>query len=97
MLGAVEHGEESAVKFYKEWKEEVEALVPPERLLVWHPREGWEPLCTFLGVEQPIIAFPNVNDTASIQKNVRMMKLIRFVFWSLVFLFLISIAYLYVL
>lgn len=32
-----------------------------DRLLLFHPREGWAPLCAFLGVPQPAFAFPRVN------------------------------------
>ena len=35
--------------------------LPPERLLVFHPKDGWEPLCAFLGVEVPPENFPRVN------------------------------------
>ena len=38
----------------------IDAL-PPERLLVFHPRDGWEPLCAFLGVPVPPEKFPRVN------------------------------------
>ena len=34
---------------------------PAERLLVFHPKEGWEPLCDSLGAPVPDIAFPKVN------------------------------------
>ena len=33
------------------WNDEVMATVPAERLLVWEPAEGLEPLCEFLEVE----------------------------------------------
>ncbi len=51
--------------FMTEWftrrnREVVEAL-PPERLLVFHPRQGWEPLCEFLGVPVPEVPYPRVN------------------------------------
>jgi hypothetical protein len=42
--------------------EEVKRAIPPERLLVWEVSEGWEPLCSFLGVEQPEGALPHAND-----------------------------------
>ena len=42
--------------------EEVTSNVPPERLLVWSATEGWEPLCEFLELPVPDIAFPHVND-----------------------------------
>jgi hypothetical protein len=38
----------------------IDAL-PPERLLVYSPKEGWEPLCAFLGVSAPDGPFPRVN------------------------------------
>lgn len=36
--------------------------MPKERLLVWHPRDGWDPLCKFLGKEVPAEPVPRVND-----------------------------------
>jgi len=42
--------------------EEVERNVPPERLLVWSVREGWEPLCDFLEIPVPEEPFPHIND-----------------------------------
>ena len=44
------------------WEAEVEAHVPPERLLKFDVRQGWAPLTEFLGVPQPDGAFPHVND-----------------------------------
>lgn len=35
--------------------------LPPERLLQFHPKMGWEPLCAFLGVAVPDLPFPRVN------------------------------------
>jgi hypothetical protein len=42
--------------------EEVKAVVPADRLLVWSAADGWEPLCAFLEVPVPDMAFPHVND-----------------------------------
>ncbi|KAM0704799.1 hypothetical protein Q7P35_007585 [Cladosporium inversicolor] len=39
----------------------IRAVVPKERLLEWHPRDGWEPLCEFLGKDVPEGQFPKVN------------------------------------
>jgi hypothetical protein len=45
--------------------------VPPEQLLVFDVKEGWEPLCTFLGVPVPEDRpFPRLNDTATFQARV---------------------------
>lgn len=35
--------------------------IAPERLLVFQPKDGWEPLCEFLGVDVPDLPFPRVN------------------------------------
>jgi hypothetical protein len=44
----------------------VRSKVPPERLLNFHPKDGWVPLCDFLGKEAPPNEpFPRVNDAKS--------------------------------
>jgi hypothetical protein len=44
----------------------VRETVSPDRLLVFDVKEGWEPLCAFLGVPVPgDEPFPHVNDTAA--------------------------------
>jgi hypothetical protein len=45
------------------WNAEVIAAVPADRLLVWDPAEGWEPLCELLGVEIPAEPLPRLNDS----------------------------------
>ena len=52
------------------WNEEVKATVPAERLLVWNPAEGWEPLCEFLEVEVPPEPLPRLNDSASFREGI---------------------------
>jgi Sulfotransferase domain len=42
--------------------EEVERVVPAERLLVWEVTDGWEPLCEFLEVDVPDEPLPHAND-----------------------------------
>ena len=53
MLGVVEEGPEAAEAFFNQWVNEVKAEVPSERLLVFEPKEGWKPLCEFLGLLEP--------------------------------------------
>jgi hypothetical protein len=44
----------------------IRARVPKRNLLEFHPRDGWAPLCEFLGHEAPKdVPFPNINDAAS--------------------------------
>lgn len=47
---------------FNRYNEGVRSNVPPERLLVWEVKEGWEPLCRFLEVDVPDAPFPNIND-----------------------------------
>jgi hypothetical protein len=54
------------------WNKSVIDGVPSERLLVWDPKEGWEPLCEFLDVPVPDQPLPQVNDTENFQKNLMM-------------------------
>jgi hypothetical protein len=52
------------------WNDEVTTTVPAERLLVWHPKDGWEPLCEFLDVTVPDEPVPNVNDTEAFKQGI---------------------------
>jgi hypothetical protein len=48
---------------YEKHNAEVRATVPKSRLVEWHPGDGWQPLCTALGVAVPDAPFPHVNTT----------------------------------
>jgi len=50
--------------------QEVRATIPADRLLVWSPAEGWEPLCEFLGLPVPETPFPHLNDSAEFADRV---------------------------
>ena len=55
---------ESTVLFrkkYRDYNERVQTAIPKERLLVYNVKQGWEPLCMFLGCEVPRESFPWVN------------------------------------
>ncbi len=49
------------IKRYESHNAEVQATVPPEKLLVWNVKEGWEPLCEWLGEPVPDLPFPHSN------------------------------------
>jgi hypothetical protein len=51
-----------AMGVFERHNEEVLRRVPPQRLLVFDVREGWAPLCGFLGVEAPDGPFPRLNE-----------------------------------
>ena len=52
-----------ATRVFKDHIAAVRAEIAPERLLVFDPREGWEPLCAFLGVPVPDGEFPHTNSS----------------------------------
>jgi hypothetical protein len=52
-----------AIAVFNAHNEEVRRLVPQKRLLVSESGEGWDPLCTFLGVPVPATPYPRVNTT----------------------------------
>jgi hypothetical protein len=54
--------------------QQVKESLPPEKLLVFDVKEGWEPLCRFLGVAVPDKPFPRLNDTESFRARVSEMQ-----------------------
>ncbi|WP_166397491.1 sulfotransferase family protein [Rubrobacter marinus] len=63
---------EHAISVFNEWNEGVKRRVPAEKLLVYDVKEGWGPLCEFLGVEAPEDEpFPHLNDTEIFRRRVR--------------------------
>ena len=63
---------EHAIGVFERHIEEVKERVPPEKLLVYSVKQGWEPLCEFLGVEEPADKpFPHLNDTKSFLGEIR--------------------------
>ena len=47
--------------WYVRRTQEVRDSLPRERLLDFHPKMGWQPLCEFLGAPVPDLPFPRVN------------------------------------
>jgi hypothetical protein len=59
------------IEAFKRWNEEVKRSVPTRRLLVYEVKEGWGPLCDFLGAERPKgKPFPHLNDSDSFRNMV---------------------------
>lgn len=54
-------GKDNVIAAFERHNAEVQRRIPPERLLVFEAREGWEPLCAFLGVPVPDEPFPRTN------------------------------------
>ena len=70
-------GKAQAVRAFEDHNMEVQAAVPADRLLVFNVKEGWGPLCSFLGSEVPSCAFPHVNDKETFVKRIRVIRLAR--------------------
>ena len=56
---------EFALEVFRRHNEDVKSKVPADRLLVYEIKQGWGPLCDFLGVEVPDEPMPHLNDTES--------------------------------
>ena len=54
--------------FVRRNQQVIDAL-PANRLLVFSPKQGWEPLCSFLGVPVPDVPFPRVNSREEITES----------------------------
>lgn len=55
-------GRDNCVRVFNEHNRRLQALVPPERLLVFRVTDGWQPLCDFLGCPVPEgVPFPHLN------------------------------------
>ena len=59
---------EAAIASYEEHNRRVREMIPPERLLEYNVKQGWEPLCNFLEIaECPTTPFPKTNSARSVQ------------------------------
>jgi hypothetical protein len=56
--------EAAAKAAYLAYNDHVRATAPSDRLLEWHPGDGWDPLCVALGLAVPQHPFPHLNTTA---------------------------------
>lgn len=54
---------EHVLSVYRRHVESVMADAPKDRLLVFEAKQGWAPLCDFLGVAQPDSDYPRTNTT----------------------------------
>lgn len=66
---------EHAKQVFNDYIEQVKADVPANKLLVFEVKDGWKPLCEFLGKDVPDTPFPHVNDSAQFKKMIRNMRL----------------------
>ena len=59
------------VKAFVAHNDAVKEAIPPAQLLVFEVKDGWEPLCNFLGAPVPAEAFPRTNDRAEFWDRIK--------------------------
>ena len=70
-----------AKRVYERHNAAVKAAIPAERLLVYEVKDGWGPLCAFLGKPVPDTPFPKVNDTAEFKRRILVMEILAWAPW----------------
>jgi hypothetical protein len=52
------------------WNDEVKSTVPADRLIVWEPKDGWEPICEALDLPVPSEPLPHAFDTEIFKSSI---------------------------
>ncbi len=60
-LGGKMNDRDSLIEAFNSHNEAVRSAFGDDRLLVFEAKQGWSPLCSFLGVDEPSEPFPHVN------------------------------------
>ncbi len=63
IFGGVLYDKKHAIAIYNKNIVDVQAALAADRLLTYNVGDGWEPLCSFLGVPIPHQAFPHTNSS----------------------------------
>lgn len=66
-------------KIYEKHHQDVIDHVPPDKLLVFEAKEGWDPLCRFLEVQKPKEPYPRLNERMNFKQHSK--KLIQDPTW----------------
>ena len=56
---------------FRQHNRAIRALTPAHRLLEFRLKDGWEPLCEFLGKDVPVAPFPVKNDRTQVRARNR--------------------------
>ena len=78
LFDTIEGGKEESVVFFNTWVKHVKEKVPKERLLIFEAKQGWEPLCNFLNLPIPDQPFPHVNDSSSMLRKFKLLKVVSY-------------------
>lgn len=81
---------EKAIAIYKAHIEEVKRTVPTDKLLVYNVKEGWKPLCDFLGINGiPDVPFPNINSRKAFRQFFGMIRILE---WAVPVLLILALV-----
>lgn len=56
--------DQEAMNIYERHNRYIIETTPPEKLLIWGPQDGWEPLCKFLDLPIPDEPVPHINEVS---------------------------------
>ncbi|MCA8902730.1 MAG: hypothetical protein KDA53_15935 [Hyphomonas sp.] len=62
---------EALAAIFEAHEAEVKAFFPPGKLLVHQAKDGWEPLCAYLGVPVPDTPYPRTNSKDEFFENIK--------------------------
>eukprot|EP01084_Bolivina_argentea_P108001 193034_1 len=68
---------QGTIQKYNQWNDAVKKYVPKETLLVFNVKQGWKPLCKFLNKQIPNEPFPRSNESKSMQKIIKTMRIVQ--------------------
>ncbi len=64
-------GLDSLTKAFLAHNDAVKATIPASRVLVYEVKQGWEPLCKFIGAAVPAAAFPQTNNREEFWETIK--------------------------
>lgn len=62
------------IGIYRSHIEEVKRTIPADRLLLHDAKDGWGPLCAFLGKPVPATPYPRVNEARDIKRALKVFR-----------------------
>lgn len=74
---------EHAIRIFNEHIDEVKRVIPGDRLLIHEAKDGWDPLCAFLGKPVPSTPYPRVNEAKDLKRAVIAMQWLDRLPWFL--------------
>ena len=85
--------DEHIIKTFNDWNKKVEERCPKDKFLKWEIKEGWKPICQFLGIETPNEDFPRVNDTQEFKDRINKLNIVGYVIFFLLISLLMALVY----